>query len=278
MNYLNEHTNYNHMSTIILKHDHGVIAVRTIEGRNLIFQYKKGNTTMSDIFTAIFEKIRYKHRGDTCSKNFRLAIGTTCWPDDFNHSNDVSNGASNDTSNDASYEEQTEFVDKLDCSDANGIKPNIRISLVKTDYNKKRTQYYRPIKIKKCKNSELCDNDVDFEHVLSLNNFHLNIHMLTGKNIIIHCESYDTVGYLKLQIQKKEGILPDDQRLIFAEKQLESYKTIDQYNIQTGNTLYLVLLLLGGMYSESSGRNGSYAPIYRDITYDMTTGTFIEMV
>jgi hypothetical protein len=88
---------------------------------------------------------------------------------------------------------------------------------------------------------------------------------LTGKTIEIAVKPDFTVYDLKLLILDTEHIPVDQMRLVFAGKQLEDHLCLCEYNIQKESTIHIILRLRGGMYHETSGKNGGFKPLESNI-------------
>lgn len=123
---------------------------------------------------------------------------------------------------------------------------------------------YDPELIEKVKKNKKCHRKILEDIKENLNNgkmITVNIKQLTGKITSVQINTHDTVQQLKEIYEMQERTPKEHQRLIFNSEALHDSKFIEEYKIEDNENIHLVLKLGGGMFHESSGRNGNYTSI-----------------
>jgi hypothetical protein len=92
------------------------------------------------------------------------------------------------------------------------------------------------------------------------NQFQIRINSPTGKIFVMDVDPSHSVDELKKKIWDKKGFAADQQRLIFHGRQMEDGRSLNDYNVQKYDEIYLVFRLRGGMYHPAAAKLG-YAPI-----------------
>jgi len=101
--------------------------------------------------------------------------------------------------------------------------------------------------------------------------FEVIVITLTGRKLTLTIRPFDNVLSIKQQIYKQDGLMLDQQRLVFNGKRLEDNICVHEYGLHANARIHLILRLRGGMFHSSSSRN-DYATLSYKSKERMETG------
>ena len=251
----------NNYKQIELKDNELILKIQTMNKKNIYLKYKKNTKTFSDIKNFIFDNIKYSYNHLHDKKNYTFKFNDIM----------ISKIITNDLQPIETSLEGSVLLDKLASAKIplklifnSEIIKNFNYQIEPTDNEIIDTKIKFGIK---SKDSDI-DKNISEEDKSNIKTIYIKT--LTGKTKVLHCNPFiTTVNNLKTAIYLQEEISLDQQRIIYNGKQLEDRYLLSHYiNNSNEVTMHIVLRLRGGMYSEVSGRNGSYQPL-TDLYYDI---------
>jgi hypothetical protein len=228
-----------------------LIRVKTLNGHTLYLKYKQGSKTFSDIKNVIFDKVKYACNGLADKNKFTFEF------------NDISIKDITTNKNDSLIEDSLEGSSLLDTLAKSNIELKLIIDKEKINSEKKLQLGFGLLPTTK----EITESMKKFGEQFDTE---ICVKTLTGGTVVFKCDkTVTTINDLKIGLYNKEGISLNQQRIIYAGKQLEDQYFISDYiGKQKSAIMHLVLRLRGGMFNEVSGRNGIYEPL-TDLYYDL---------
>lgn len=211
------------IDTITLPSDAGVVHFKTLANKNIFVTYKRNQSTIRQIVDKLNDNYDCKISSGTM-RYFSLQLKNWVSEEDFDK-----------TPQKCGLDSKTTIYLKVDH---------------KYDPTKTEDDYAKIAKEKQ-----------EYIKTIDTSGPQIFVKTLTGPNACtytIPVSLNQSVYDLKLLIEQKTDVPPDEQRLLFAGKQLEDGRSIHQYNIRAESTLHLVQRLRGGMYHETSGKNGDF--------------------
>ena len=222
-----------------LNDDFGMFQFKSLNGTNFYGTYMPKLTTLKQIRTMLLNN--YSCKG---IENTDLALMFECGQMNVNLNNENELSTIPDIYKTYGIENEIQCVKKINIKK---IEHHVEQSCIYDDYEP----------LSKEKKAELTKCG-----------YPIFVKTLSGRTLTINVLSNITIDNLKELIRDIEGIPIEQQRLIFSGIQLESDHTLSRYNISPYVILHLVLRLRGGMYSETSGKNGEFGPL-KQITFSI---------
>ena len=236
--------------SIAIQENQKLVTVKTPGNNSIHFRYVKGTKTLDDVFKVLLKEIKF-------NPSFGVDnMDIVC--DDIPYNK---------------IKKSLKTRDKrimLDNSTNIKIVNKLTYSLIK---EKAKSGKFKKKTTRLCTNSCCMNSDGTQK---SRNG--IFVKTLTGATIILPSVStFNSIYEIKEHIDRTEVFPPDQQRLIFAGKQLADHMNPQDYDLVDGATIHIVLRLRGGMYTETSGRNGVYTPLPANTFFDLNTCEVIKI-